>query len=1520
MKTRSALRTKELVSFIVILIALIFASIANAQTYGAPLFTEDFGTVPTGTANPLNYRVAITGRGTIGSAYTFNPTDQTNDGKYALTPDPTKIHSTAWIDMEDHTANDVNGLMLVVNAALTKGLFYKRAVTGLCYNSQFEFKAYYANVLHELLGCSTNRQPINIRFEIWSVDPGDLETNSAIAVGNFAPNGAKLLAAMNTGDVAATSQTQGGSTKNPTYTQNSVWKATSLIFNVPQSTDGVFLVLRNNGDGGCGNDLAIDDITFSPYIPFTVGYDAITKYYCSGNITLQGTLASGSIPSTIPYVFQWQVADKGTTNWTGIDGRGIITSFANASIDLKVGDIGNKIYRIISAADAQNFNNTNCSVASGSFDGNSVVIPTGSLTVTPDVCGTNDHQAQLTSFTVSYQGNVYPWTYYYSIDGGVTQSTTVTSGNTKTQTLSITNTTNVELIKIATSECEVKINSEKAITYSIGKPAAPIEISGPNPACAGIEADFSVTEVQGAITYNWEVSGDWSIVSGQGTRFARLNVGKTPIKVTIKTKNACGENTFTSSSFETTNDKPAAPATLTAPDGLCFPSSSTPGSTDILFEASDVPGSQNYNWSWDSPVIMISSQISGTTGQFLRKIILSVPNSVNSFTVKVKTQNGCGESVTAKEVTFTPNRLPAAPTADITQTSCSVSTGTITVTAPTGSGMTYRISGSTNTNTDGIFSGLVPGDYYVTAMNTTGCISPQSEKMTIHPVPQAPVVKVTNPTAVNYPATVDLTAAEVTAGSTAGLDFTYWTDAAATNTYTTPKQASLGTYYIKGTVPGTDCSDIKAVEALIIPQGTTQLSYRFANPRIHQILGIDHFEFDVQLKADVSGSEFLKGNVNLVFNNSTLSSKDEDWIATPVSGLVTDKTISGSNLNIEIDLPNSLAISTTYQTLVTISGKITNSSGIAGIDFNEENMNGSQFYKLAGLPWYASYANPNNYDAADFVDTYVGRVYSDNSSLSLKSATTSLWPGWTQVSSLDWTADVNTSVWDGNADIPGDILANASNLRIHNPATLTIPVNGKLTVSRDSEIRPAKGLIVASDLSGTGSLITGSSSGAGSAKVQRYMTTDRWHIVSSPVSGQKIDDFLSSNTNVATDEVGARGMMDYNPEVNDWNNYFVVGQTEGSNMATGKGFSLRTNANSAVNFEGKLQAGNQSSNNLMPAHWNCVGNPYTSAIGINKLSSSSTASFLTTNASNLDPSYGAIYIWDQPDENNGTWGIYTIISNTPGFGSDAAFDVQQGQAFMVKMNAAATSVVYTQAMQLHNPGLVLKSSNNVWPSIKLEASVNGQTSSTLIAFNDRMTKGLDITYDAGLLRGSADLVIYSRLVEDNGIPFAIQALPANEFSTMIIPLGVESKTGGEVVFSSKFINLPNDCQVILEDKQNHMFKDLSTGDYQTEIEANSSSTDRFQLHTSSLSTGLKGILADNLSAYAVRNIEIRIKGQVSNQAVATLYDVQGRVILVKTLEEGSLNVVHTPNIKTAIYMLSVNDKGKLQRFKIPVNE
>jgi len=89
-----------------------------------------------------------------------------------------------------------------------------------------------------------------------------------------------------------------------------------------------------------------------------------------------------------------------------------------------------------------------------------------------------------------------------------------------------------------------------------------------------------------------------------------------------------------------------------------------------------------------------------------------------------------------------------------------------------------------------------------------------------------------------------------------------------------------------------------------------------------------------------------------------------------------------------------------------------------------------------------------------------------------------------------------------------------------------------------------------------------------------------------------------------------------------------------------------------------------------------------------------------------------------------------------------------------------------------------------------------------------------------------------------------------------------------------------------------------------------------------LSTDLNnvGVEATPLIAYAIRNTEIRIKGTVNSGAVATLYDMVGRVVRTKILEDGSTNSLPTPGIKSAIYILSVNDHGKIQTFKIPVRD
>ncbi|MEO6901869.1 MAG: PKD domain-containing protein [Bacteroidia bacterium] len=102
----------------------------------------------------------------------------------------------------------------------------------------------------------------------------------------------------------------------------------------------------------------------------------------------------------------------------------------------------------------------------------------------------------------------------------------------------------------------------------------------------------------------------------------------------------------------------------------------------------------------------------------------------------------------------------------------------------------------------------VGGTYYIKAVSSLGCVDIQPVTVIIDPIP---VLSITNPPAVCFPNTVDITVASITLGSTGGGTFSYWTNANATNTLIAPNAIKAsGTYYIKITSLG-GCSDIKPV-------------------------------------------------------------------------------------------------------------------------------------------------------------------------------------------------------------------------------------------------------------------------------------------------------------------------------------------------------------------------------------------------------------------------------------------------------------------------------------------------------------------------------------------------------------------------------------------------------------------------------------------------------------------------------------------------------------------------------------
>ena len=247
---------------------------------GDPIFQEDFGS-GNGTGNPLAAGV---------TNYTYVVGDP-QDGQYTISDQISQQINTWHNALPNTTAS--NGRALVVNADYTAGLFYQTPISGLCENASYEFSAYLMNIFNSSTGaCPGTGIPINVRFEIWNATD------------------TQLLKQGSTGDIAGSS--------------NAFWEQYAMTFQSQAGQNSIILKMFNNSDGGCGNDLAIDDIIFRSCGDLTT----ITPVNSSEN---EISICEENLPQTInleanpdfsiysDHYYQWQRSNDGET-WNDIPG------------------------------------------------------------------------------------------------------------------------------------------------------------------------------------------------------------------------------------------------------------------------------------------------------------------------------------------------------------------------------------------------------------------------------------------------------------------------------------------------------------------------------------------------------------------------------------------------------------------------------------------------------------------------------------------------------------------------------------------------------------------------------------------------------------------------------------------------------------------------------------------------------------------------------------------------------------------------------------------------------------------------------------------------------------------------------------------------------------------------------------------------------------------------------------------------------------------------------------------------
>ncbi len=417
------------------------------------------------------------------------------------------------------------------------------------------------------------------------------------------------------------------------------------------------------------------------------------------------------------------------------------------------------------------------------------------------------------------------------------------------------------------------------------------------------------------------------------------------------------------------------------------------------------------------------------------------------------------------------------------------------------------------------------------------------------------------------------------------------------------------------------------------------------------------------------------------------------------------------------------------------------------------------------------------------------------------------------------------------------------------------------------------------------------------------LLANKWHLVTAPVAGQKIKDFVENannnirvNTTVSPNRYAVAYYDDTQNTGSKWVYYDADFLANNPNTAfeLGRSYSFSRATDGAVTFTGTLQTTNHQKT-VVASKWNAIGNPFTAFVPVN---ANSNANFIQDNLNNFDANNIAIYVWDNAQNK---YVDKSLVSSET--------SLAPGQGFFVKTKAAITNIDFNQDKRTIQPatGGTFGKTANTTPSISLTITSESTTVDTDIKYFDFATKGLDPGYDIGNF-GGASLDIYTHLLEGStGQDYTTQSLPDTDYEQMVIPIGVKASKGKEIAFKASIENLPNNLKVYLEDRETNTFTNLGINNksYKVTLLENTSGIGRFYLHTTSQVLSTDNIDVANQNAFLTSNRNLRVVGFTESQV--SIYNIVGKEVVNTKIDNANTNNIALPQLKPGIYLLNISN-------------